>query len=176
MAWRRGSAHARPADDPHLIARLRPGERLLATALTEPRGDVDAAQEVVGGTARALYLPGGVVLGWHEIDQAIWHRDEFRLDVSTLPVDVPARSYEIHLAEPGRLPELVRERVTSSIVVNQHVPLVGRRGVKIIARRVPEQVELDWIVVYDPSVDDDDPEVRRRARDAVDVLRCNLGV
>ena len=177
MAWPRRGGRERLADDPRLVARLPPGERLLAAASTESRTDPgEEPREVVGGSALALYLPGGVVLGWHEIEQATWHLDESRLDVFTLPIDGPARSYQIHLPEPGRLPELVRERVTSSIVVNQHVPLVGRRGVKIIARRVPENHELDWIVVYDPTVDGDDPAVRQRVLEAVDLLRRNLGI
>jgi len=138
-------------------------------------GDVHAA-DVAGGTARALYLPNGVVLGWNEIDQVVWHLDESRLDLVTLPIDGPARSYQIHLPDPGRLPELVRERVTSSIVVNHHVPLVGRRGAKIIARRIPGLDDLDWIVVYDQGVDGGDPEVKERVGDAVAVLRRDLGV
>ena len=181
MPWqrvRRGSG-ARPADDPRLIDRLRPGERVLAaarTAATTESNVTGASGGVVGGTARALYLPDGTVLGWNEIDQAVWHLDESRLDLVTLPIDGPARSYQIPLADPGRLPELVRERVTSSIVVNQHVPLVGRKGAKIIGRRLAGLDDLDWIVVYDHGVDGSDPDVRARIRDAVAVLHRDLGV
>ena len=39
--------------------------------------------------------------------------------------------------EPGRLLELVRERVTASVVLQRHVPVDGRRGVRVIARRAP---------------------------------------
>lgn len=179
MAWGRSArSRARLADDPGLIGRLRPGERVLAAALaTATPGQVDtASDEVVGGTAGSLYLPGGAVLGWNEIDQAVWHFDESRLEVVSLPIGGPARSYQIQLAVPGRLPELVRERVTSSIVVNQHVPLSGRRGAKIIARRVPDTDRLDWIVVYDAGIDGDDPDIKERVRAAVDVLRRDLGV
>ena len=131
----------------------------------------------MGGTVRAFYLPDGAVLDWNEIDQAVWHQDENRFDLVTLPIGGPARAYQVHLTDPpGRLPELVRERVTSSIVVNQHVPLDGRRGARIIARRLPGSDELDWIVVYDPGVDGKDTEVKERVRDAVAAARADLGV
>jgi hypothetical protein len=131
---------------------------------------------VLGGTARALYLPDGTVLGWNEVDEAVWNVDESTLDLVTLPIDGPARSYRVHLPDPGRLPELVRERVTSSIVVNQHVPLAGRAGAKIIARRVPGRDQLDWIVLYDAGIDGADPVIMERVQDAVAVLRRDLGV
>lgn len=166
MAWGRRTTED-GADA--LAARLGPRERLLVTARTK-------TGELVGGSERAFYLPDGVVLGWHEIDQAQWVLDEERFDIVTLPIDGGSQAYQVSLVEPGRMPELVRERVTSTIVVNQHVPLAGRRGVRIIARRVPDQAELDWIAVYDSGVDSDDTEVRERVQGALAVLRTNLGV
>lgn len=166
MGWGR-----RTTDDAttELEARLGPRERLLVSART-------TTGELVGGSDRAFYLPDGVVLGWHEIDQAQWVLDDKRFDVVTLPIDGDARSYQVSLVDPGRFPELVRERVTSTIVVNQHVPLEGRRGVRIIARRVPGTTELDWIAVYDQGVDGSTDAVREHVRAAVAVLRTNLGV
>ncbi len=146
---------------------------MLAAAYATGRGDFP---EVVAGTATALYLPDGIVLGWNEIDQVVWESDESRLDLVTLPIDGPARVYQVHLAAPSRLPELIRERVTSSIVVNEHVQLNGRRGAKIIARRLPGVDELDWIVIYDSGIDGDDPDVNQGVRRAVAVLRRDLGV
>ena len=179
MAWGRSArSRSRLADDPGLLGRLRPGERVLAAAVatgSQDHADL-ASDEVVGGTAGSLYLPDGAVLGWNEIDQAVWHFDESRLEIVSLPINGAARSYQIHLADPGRLPELVRERVTSSIVVNQHVPLAGRRGAKIIARRVPDTDRLDWMAVYDAGIDGSDPEIKERIRAAVEVLRRDLGV
>ncbi len=131
---------------------------------------------MLGGTARALYLPDGTVLGWNEVDEVVWDLEESTLDLVTLPIDGPARSYRIHLPDPGRLPELVRERVTASIVVNQHVPLAGRAGAKIIARRVTGRDELDWIVVYDAGIDGADPVIMERVQAAVAILRRDLGV
>src|SRR5689334_15727597 len=120
MAWgRRTDDHPRAIDDEGLRARLGAGERLLAAAFGTSAG----LTEAVGGSDRALYLPGDARLGWNEVERATWDRDEFRLDVVTLPIDAPARTYAVEIAEPGRLPELVRERVMSSIVVNQQVAI-----------------------------------------------------
>ena len=176
MAWGRGrGSAARPADDPALVDRVRAGERVLAAAWAGGRDPAEA--EAVAGTARALYLPDDVVLDWNQIDQASWNVDESTLDLVTLPIDGPARAYQVRLADPGRLPELVRERVTSSIVVNQKVSLEGHRGgAKIIARRLPGVDDLDWIVLYDRGIDGDDPDVTEQIRHAVAVLRRDLGV
>ena len=41
----------------------------------------------------------------------------------------------LELIEPGRLPELFRERISATIAVERFVPLAGERGVIIAARR-----------------------------------------
>ena len=47
--------------------------------------------------------------------------------------DRPSRT--IPLTEPGRLPELFRERVAATIAVERFVPIAGERGVIVTARR-----------------------------------------
>lgn len=51
--------------------------------------------------------------------------------------------------EPGRLPELFRERVTASIIVNQPLEDRALRGVTVVARRNPAapQDEWDWQII-----------------------------
>ena len=79
-------------------------------------------------------------------------------------------------ADLGRLPEVVRERVTASIVIQHHVELVGERGARLLARRVPGTTDLRWSVVFDAGLDPADPELRRRADEALAVLRTSLGI
>ena len=90
-----------------------PGERVMAHART-PSG----APVVV--TAEALYLPqrSGEVrrLAWDDVVSAIWESPV--LEVLEAGVTAPAR---VLLEERGRVPEAVRERVTSSIVVSERV-------------------------------------------------------
>ena len=98
-----------------------PGERVLAHART-PSG----APVVV--TGEALYLPqrSGEVrrLPWDGVVSASWEAPV--LEVVEAGVTAPAR---VLLEEPGRVPEAVRERVMSSIVVSERVdPGRRRRG------------------------------------------------
>ena len=49
----------------------------------------------------------------------------------------PRAEHRFASPSPGRLLELVRERVTASVVLQRHVPVRGRAGVRVIARRAP---------------------------------------
>lgn len=152
-----------------------PGERLLASATTEDG-------QVVGGTRLALYwsrvgeAPARVA--WDEVEAADWDRETSRLRISetgTWGVLRPEHAWTV--SEPGRLLELVRERVSATVVIQQHVPVRGRRGLRVIARRDPRGTgPLRWLFEYDDGVDPDDPEVQRvadaalaQARDQVEL-------
>ncbi|RJK97226.1 hypothetical protein D5H78_07185 [Vallicoccus soli] len=99
--------------------------------------------------------PGWDRLPWHEVLAATW--DDER---GALAVESVRGAREVVLGEPGLLPETVRERVQSSIVLTRHVPVLGRRGVRVVARRVPGRDGLLWQEVADPGVDPADPRVR----------------
>ena len=81
------------------------------------------------------------------------------------------------IAEPGRLLELVRERVTASLVLQRDVPVTGRRGLRVIARRAPRgDRPLRWFYEYDAGVDPDDPRVRELAAQALAEARDEVGL
>ena len=81
------------------------------------------------------------------------------------------------LDEPGRLLELVHERVTASVVLQRHVSLGGRRGLRVIARRAPSGAGgVQWVYEYDEGVDPDDPAVRAAAREALELARRDVGL
>ena len=81
------------------------------------------------------------------------------------------------IGEPGRLLELVRERVTASIVLQRHVSVDGRRGLRVIARRAPRgDRPVQWVYEYDEGVDPDDPEVRRLAAEALEAAVRDVGL
>lgn len=131
----------------------------------------------VVGTDRALHLAGGLVLGWHQVDRARWLADDMALEIVTLPAGAtPARTYRVVVPVPANLPELVRERVTSSILASERVMLTGRAGARIVARRVPGGEGVRWTVVYDDGVAPSTPDVQAAAQEAVDGLRTRLGV
>ena len=88
----------------------------------------------VVGSPAVLSTGGGTGwhhVGWHEIERGGWNDELRRLSW----VRLDGRRGEVELAEPGRLPELFRERVEATIVVRQFVALAGDRGVTVSARR-----------------------------------------
>jgi hypothetical protein len=74
------------------------------------------------------------------------------------------------------VPETVRERVTSTLVVSHHVPLQGKRGVWLSARRSPADSEVRWTMLFDAGLDPTDPGLRTLAAAALEELRESTGV
>ena len=150
------------------------GERVLASATT-------AEGTVLAGTRDAFYV---VTDGdtrrvpWEQVEAAGWDRDTdtFRLsEVGSWGEQRPVHTGT--LDEPGRLLELVHERVTASVVLQRHVSLGGRRGLRVIARRAPSGAGgVQWVYEYDEGVDPDDPTVRAAARDALELARRDVGL
>lgn len=134
------------------------GERPLASAPV--RGG-----EVVAGTLRALYVPGPARIAWEEVDEAGWDAEEERLTVRT----TDDRTLVLDLDDATRLLQLVRERVTASVVLQRHVPVSGRLGVRVAVRRRGDG-SLVLTDVLDPGLDPDRPAVR----DAVARARADL--
>ena len=150
-----------------------PGERMLAWAASHG-GNVIASN-------RALYLPtGGDVstsnmsrLAWTSIDRAVWEDPDL---VVFARGDGSARQWRVTLTQPGRIPEVVRERVTASIVVSEYVELAEGAGVRIVGRRSDGDDVIDWNVTFDPGLDPDDPDLRSAALAALADLRDSLGI
>ncbi len=144
------------------------GERVLAWA-TSPRG-------VVIATDVALHVPGGVApsrIVWHLIDKAGW-RDP-NLEVSLHPeVGAPLVHWKIELTEPGKLPQVVRERVTSSVVVSLDLDLP--RGQARIAARRTETDDIRWSVTPLDGTDLTDPDNRAAVQAHVTELAASLGL
>ncbi|WP_232679142.1 hypothetical protein [Nocardioides sp. R-C-SC26] len=154
---------------------LPPGERLLASASIEDDREL-------GGTRDALYLPrdggGHQRLAWEDVEAAAWDLETSELVVSEVGTWGEARpEHRLVVAEPGRLLELVRERVTASVVYQRHVALGARRGLRVIARQAPgRRGEIRWIYEYDRGVDPEDPEVRLAASEALVSAQEELGL
>ena len=70
-------------------------------------------------------------LGWHEIERGGWNSE-----TSTLAWTLHGgRRGSVTLEQPGRLPELFRERIAATIALERFVPVAGDRGVIVTARR-----------------------------------------
>ena len=143
-------------------------ERLLAVARL-------ADGSWVAATPRALVLPGRRV-DWSTVAHAEWSDERSELRVDQLrTVDSAPETHRLVLDEPDRVPEVVRDRVTSSIVASRHSPVDGKAGVRVVARRVPGEDELLWQVVVDRGLDPDDARVQAVSETAVSELRRELG-
>jgi hypothetical protein len=145
------------------------GEKVLAWAESETGP--------VAGTRSALYLPGGGRIPWEQVESADWDLDSTTLKVTEVGTwGQPRAAYSLVLTGPGRLVELVRERVTATVVLQRHVPIRGNRGVRVIARRAATgDRELTWLFEYDQGIDPDDPFVEHAAQEALAAAQGEIG-
>ncbi len=169
--WRRTDVV--PADVRSRLA-LQPGERVLAAAAdTEGRWTV--------GTDRSLHVPAGdgwQVLAWERIDRARWDEESAHLEVVEVADfgELQPR-HQLALVEPRRLLDLVRDRVTASVLLTRHVPVEGSRGLKVVARRSPVGTgDVEWSCWLDDGLDPADPAVRRAVDEGLAAARAELGL
>lgn len=129
-------------------------------------------------TDLALYLPGYVGrLPWQQVIRAAWDTPvlEVSYTPSSAPVGTAPRVLRVTLDAPGAVPEAVRDRVTASVVVQQHVDLRSGRGATLIARRTGDD-RFRWQVLFDAGLDPADPQLRAEADAALRELRSTLGI
>lgn len=133
---------------------------------------------LVVATGRALHVPDGsggfTRVPWEKVLRATWQGDR-------LHVWGDDAEYQIRLVEPGSVPEVVQERVTSTVVVSRHFDL-GSGGVRVVGRRPtherpsPAREELRWAMVFDQGTDPDDPGVRAKAEQLLQAVRRQVGL
>ena len=137
------------------------------------------------GTRAALYVPGELDQGepyrrvpWASIDRADWNDADQELRITELAgFGQPMPRSVGRLRGADRLLQLVRERVTASVVAVRTVPLQGRLGVRVIARRDPDRSgELTWSAVLDSGLDATDPAVIDAAQEALERVRAEVGL
>jgi hypothetical protein len=145
-----------PADVKASMTLVR-GERVLAAA-------ADSAGDWIIGTARALHLGkdgGWAVLPWQRVERAGWDRDAEQLEVFEVADFGEQQPRHVRtISDPGRLLELVHERVTASVVLTRHQPVAGSKGLRIVGRRAPGTDEpITWSALLDDTLDPADPRV-----------------
>ena len=162
------------------------GPAVPATVRSAVEGKVLAAVEAqdgtwVAGTREALWMvgpSGSPALRWEEVQRADWD-----LETSTFRVErveeygEPLTTYTFVLAEPGALLQLVRERVTASVLLQRRVDVERRRGFTVIGRRSPTgRGEVTWAFEFDRGVDPDDPLVAEAAGAALREAQQSVGL
>ncbi|HEY1135171.1 MAG TPA: hypothetical protein VGE77_11405 [Nocardioides sp.] len=139
----------------------------------------------VVGARDALHLPGArdtpVRIPWERVDTAEWDAEAGTLTVTEVAPDVAAAPRHVvpvadaDLRARDRLLQLVRERVTASVVLQRHVPVHGRAGLHVVARRPPGGGAVTWGFRFDVGVDPADEDVRRAAASALARARDDVG-
>lgn len=150
--------------------------RLVLPSKVASRVDLDAGERPLAwalgpdeqwyvGTGSALHLVHGETvrrIGWERIERAHWHSESSELvivEVAGLGED-EART-QLAVVQPGQLLELLRERVTKSVVINMFAAVHGRRGLSVIGRRSPSSDgQVTWSYLLAEGLDPDDPEVQ----------------
>jgi hypothetical protein len=135
----------------------------------------------VAGSADALHVvpTHGVPLRlpWEEVQHADWRAEDEVLEVATVgEFGKPRATYSFRLAATPatlRLVQLVRERVTASVVLQRRVTVTGTQGFTVLGRRSPGGGPIAWLVDYDPGVEPD--QVAAEVDAAVARARAEVG-
>jgi hypothetical protein len=146
------------------LDRREPGERLLAWSVLVGGGAAAATT-----TRLRIATPRGAVLvePWMAVDHAVWDQDSRTLVVRwvnsrrTTPLEIQD--------DVGRLPEVVRERVQSSVVLTASVPLSNGRAGRVALRRGPDGT-LTGQMLAPPGVRADAPDVAAGLAAALETL------
>ena len=159
-------------DDVLERAGLPRGEKVLAS------GTAADGSWLLGTRLRlVLVLPSSVeALPWEAIEDARWDKDSEHLRVDGVGQYGEVRpSYSFAMEDPALLLQLVRERVTASIVLQRRVPVRGALGLTVIGRRSPVGGPVAWMHAYDAGLDPNDPEVAAVADQALADARAEVG-
>jgi hypothetical protein len=156
-----------------LRAAIPQGDRILAWA----SGPDDAWLLGTRHTLIALSGDGLVHIAWGEVERADWNRDANVLRVVEVGEYGGSRPvHEFAIDEPGDLLAHLRERVTSTIVIERRAVVEDKRGVNVIARRSTRDSSLRWVYEFDAGVDPADPGVQRAAEQALFAAAAEIGV
>ena len=153
---------------------LLPDDARAALPLDRREKAIAAAQLADGGWVVATDSALVGVAGrtpWTDVAHAQWFDEEQLLVID--PVPGAGASLLLRLAQPGRVPETVHERVMASIVVSRRVALPGGGGARLVGRR-GDGTDLTWQVVPDSGTDLAAPGVQAAVDDALADLRSEL--
>lgn len=148
---------------------------------------VEAAAGWAAGTRSAAYLPVPTDddrtqvrrVPWERFERAEWNAERSVLQLwETAPFGTPMRHTDLVVEDPGRFGQLVRERINASVLVQRHVPLVGKRGVRVVGRRSPSdpEPEVFWSLVLDDGLDPASPGLLDGAEAALRQVRDEFGM
>ena len=113
---------------------------------------------------------------WEQVEDAAWDKEASRLKVTEIGSYGEQRpAYSFDMDDPALLLQLVRERVTASIVLQRWAPVRSQQGLTVIGRRSPAGGPLTWMHAYDVGLDPADPEVAATADRTLAAARAEVG-
>ena len=163
-------------------ARLPRGEKVLASAVAADGTWVLGTRgflAVVPLSVERVETTDPRLIPWEQVEDAAWEQEATRLRITEIgQYGEPRPAYDLVMDDhPGLLLQLVRERVTASVVLQRHVSLGRRRSLRVIARRAPSGAGgVQWVYEYDEGVDPDDPFVRAAAETALAAAKSDVGM
>jgi hypothetical protein len=147
---------------------LAKGERVLAEATSS-----DGEQSLIA-TQVALHLDGRVIR-WDQILSAKWDEPHLMISVQIDPSHA-AEHIMVSLENARRFLEVVRDRVTASVVMTERRSLPIGAVATFTARKRSDTGEMVWSVIFDGNPDLSDPELIEQAEHVLADLRGSLGI
>lgn len=163
---------------PSEVREVSPAGRVLAWCRTDPDGLLVLTTKRLRATPTPIEGEGTrrtdiLDLAWVDVLGVSW--DDPLLELLVLG-EGRAVQRRLVLVTAGVVPQVVRERVMQSLLVQQHVPIMGQVGVRFLARRDPDSAEVRWQRVIDEGLDLGDPLVAARVEAAQVELSRAFGV
>jgi len=135
----------------------------------------DGQGRAVVATETALHLqrtpPAYTRLGWEQIEYASYEGGV--MSVTLVPA-LDSATLRVPVGEGRELPVAIRDRVTSSVVVDRFVPLTDDAGVRIVGRRSGSG-EIVWRSDLDADLAGN-PELAQAAESALDEVRGEVSL
>ena len=142
------------------------GSKNLVEVTTASGAIVTASRESLSISEPAVTLP------WYSVVSAVWEAPVLKVLAT---YDGKPLKLDLEIPNPKRLPEVVRERVTDSVIITERRTLPAGVGATFVARRHPGD-EVAWAVVFDSGVDSADPALQEQASELLSELRSTLGI
>jgi hypothetical protein len=147
---------------------LAKGERVMAETKS-----IDDKLTLIA-TQVALHIDERAIR-WDQVLTAKWEEPNLVLSVQMDPSS-RAEQLSIGLEKARRFLEVVRDRVTSSVVMTERRSLPVGAVATFTARRRSDTGEVIWSVIFDGNPDLTNPELMEQAQQVLTDLRGSLGI
>lgn len=150
---------------------LAKGDRILAYAPMNT-GWLIGTRHVLAIVAESVEL-----WPWEQLQGAQWDQETAILTVEAIgEFGQPRPRVEAKLDNPRRFLQLVRERITATVVIQRRFPIDGEQGFRVIARRSPATGEIEFMVEFDPGVNPEDERISALAQRGISLIQGELGL